>query len=163
MVWALFALASALCLLWLSRWGTSAPSLQSATLGTRALIQGHRYTITARLVATSEQYIGPRTFTILTPEEAALRPTLALALTVLTDRSERIAFEMHEGGAAFDASVKGQRLLRYELEERGSTRSLVAVQHEEIRWFDADPVHGAKPRWTMRAIELDPSDVVLLG
>jgi hypothetical protein len=162
-VWALFALASALCLLWLSRWGSPAPSLESATRGTRALVQGHAYTISARLFAAGDETVGARSLTILTPDDPELRPTLALALTVSTERCESTAFELHEGGEEFDSSAKGQRVVRYELEERGSTRSIVAVRREDTRWFDVDPANGAEPRWTMSAVELAPSDIVLLG
>jgi hypothetical protein len=163
MVWALFALASALCLLWLSRWGSPAPSLERATLGTRALVQGHAYTISARLIAATEETVGARSLTILTPDDPELRPTLALALTVSTERDETAAFELHEGGEEYDSATKGQRALRYELEEHGAARSIIAVRREDTRWFDVDPANGAEPRWTMTAVELSSSDVVLLG
>lgn len=163
LVWALWALASAACLLWLSRWTSAAPSLSSATVGTRALIHGHAYTLSARMYATDERNVGASELAVLTPDDPELRPTLAMALTVSTDEYVARAFELHEGGEEFESSASKQDAVRYELEERGATRAITAVLREDVRWFNGDPANGAEPRWTMSAVEIAPSDIVLVN
>lgn len=164
MIWALFAVAATLCLLWLSRWGSRARSLREARRRRRSARAGHRYTVRGRLHAARDASVGTQTLTLLAPQDPDHRAMIALDLQVEPRDARVIALEVHEGGVPFEPAPKGASepsRIEYALKsaavgdvaDRGDGTIRALVQRASA--------NGGEPRWTTQAMELSLSDVVL--
>jgi hypothetical protein len=163
LVWALFAMAAGWCLLWLTRWSAEAPSLEGASIGARVLVQGRAYRVAGRLRASGDGTLGAPVLTLLDPEDDDHHSKLAVALDVGTRSIDVRAFEVHEGGAEFDDSIRTATFVEHTHEARGASSSLVALVEESPRWFVTDPANGAEPQWTMTPIALAADELLLLS